>query len=174
MKPFAALLVFSAALAASAPPAFAVERAQARMIGAKGESLGTVELVETRNGVWLSGLLAPLPPGEHAFHVHAVGACDPASGFNSAAGHFALDHKHGFKTEGGPHPGDMVNLHVADGGSLMLETFNAGVSLEKGTPTSVFDTDGSALVIHAGVDDYETQPSGNAGGRIACGVIERR
>ena len=172
MNRFAALLGLCAAVIGT--PSLAAEQAQARMINAKGETLGTIELTQTPNGVLLKGQIKPLPKGEHAFHVHAVGACDPASGFDSAGGHFALNHKHGFKVEGGPHPGDIANLQVPEGDSLALESFNPGISLVKGAATSVFDADGSALVIHVNADDYETQPTGNAGGRLACGVIQSR
>jgi Cu-Zn family superoxide dismutase len=72
----------------------------------------------------------------------------------------------------GPHAGDMPNLHVPASGELVVELLNTNVTLEKGKPNSVFDTDGSAVVIHAGVDDYKTDPTGNAGGRIGCGVIQ--
>jgi Cu-Zn family superoxide dismutase len=72
----------------------------------------------------------------------------------------------------GPHAGDMPNLHIPAGGELVIEVLNNSVTLEKGKPNSVFDTDGSTLIIHAGVDDYKTDPAGNAGGRISCGVIQ--
>lgn len=174
MKGFAAVFGCWLVSIAAATPLLAAEQAQARMMNAKGEALGIIELTQTANGVLLKGQLKPLPKGEHAFHVHAVGTCNAAGGFDSAGGHFSLEHKHGFKTPGGPHPGDMANLHVPDTEILTLETFNSGISLVKGAHTSVFDADGSAVVIHANADDYETQPTGNAGGRIACGVIETR
>lgn len=174
MKSFVAILSSFALGAAVAAPLSAAEQAQARMMNAKGELLGVVELTQTANGVLLKGQLKPLPKGEHAFHVHAVGKCDAAAGFSSAGGHFALERKHGFKMLGGAHPGDMVNLHVPDNESLSLETFNHAITLVRGVETSIMDADGSALVIHAGPDDYESQPAGNSGDRIACGVIEAR
>jgi Cu-Zn family superoxide dismutase len=73
---------------------------------------------------------------------------------------------------GGHHAGDMPNLHIPAGGALTIETVNAAVTLEKGKPNSVFHTGGTAFVVHAGKDDYKSDPTGNAGGRIACGVIQ--
>lgn len=156
------------------PAASAAEQASADMKSAQGRSLGELELAQTPNGVLIQGTLAPIPDGAHAFHVHKSGACDAATGFESAGGHFALEKKHGFRVADGPHPGDMPNLHAGSGQSIVIDSFNPRISLKEGEPGYVFDQDGSALVVHAGADDYQSQPSGEAGGRIACGVIERR
>ena len=72
----------------------------------------------------------------------------------------------------GHHAGDMPNLHIPSSGDLMIEIVNAAITLDKGKPNSVFDNDGSAMIVHAGKDDYKTDPTGEAGGRIACGVIQ--
>jgi Cu-Zn family superoxide dismutase len=72
----------------------------------------------------------------------------------------------------GSHAGDMPNLHVPQDGDLTVEVMNTAITLEKGQPTSVFDADGSAVVIHGGSDDYRSDPAGDAGNRIACGVIQ--
>ena len=79
--------------------------------------------------------------------------------------------KHGIEAAEGAHAGDMPNLHIPASGELAIEIVNPMISLVKGQPNSVFDADGSALVIHAGADDYKSDPTGNAGDRIACGVI---
>jgi Cu-Zn family superoxide dismutase len=101
-----------------------------------------------------------------------VGKCEAPS-FTSAGGHFNPDNKkHGVMAADGSHAGDMPNLFIPASGELMVEVINGAVSLEKGKPNSVFDTDGSTIIIHANKDDYKTDPTGDAGGRIACGVVQ--
>jgi Cu-Zn family superoxide dismutase len=162
---FAVLLFAAAAMPASA------QTANADLKSADGKNAGSVKLTQLPNGVLLTASLKGLPAGEHAFHVHAVGKCEPP--FTSAGGHFnPASKKHGIMAAEGYHAGDMPNLHVSGSGELAIEVMNAGITLEKGKPNSVFDADGSAIVIHAGKDDYKSDPAGNAGGRIACGVIQ--
>jgi Cu-Zn family superoxide dismutase len=149
----------------------AAQTATAALKNANGGDVGTAEMTQTPAGVLIKLSVKGLPPGDHAFHVHAVGKCEPP--FESAGGHFnPATKKHGLMAADGPHAGDMPNLHIPAGGELVIEVLNSNVTLEKGKPNSVFDTDGSALVIHAGVDDYKTDPTGNAGGRISCGVVQ--
>jgi len=158
-------------LAGVAPVQAQTQTAKAALKTADGEDAGSVTLTQTPRGVLLALSVKGLPPGEHAFHVHAVGKCEPP--FDSAGGHFNPDgHKHGMLAAEGAHAGDMPNLHIPAGGELTVEVLNTSITLEKGKPNSVFDTDGSAIVIHAGKDDYSTDPTGNAGGRIACGVVQ--
>jgi Cu-Zn family superoxide dismutase len=105
--------------------------------------------------------------------IHQTGRCDPKDGFKSAGDHYAGERqKHGFKVEGGPHAGDMMNKFVGSDGKLRAHVINTRVTLADGGNT-LFDDDGSALILHAKGDDYSSQPSGNAGDRIACAVIER-
>jgi Cu-Zn family superoxide dismutase len=147
------------------------ETAKAVLKDKSGKDVGTVDLVQTPHGVLLKLSVKGLPAGEHAFHVHAVGKCEPP--FTSAGGHFNPGgKKHGMEAADGPHAGDMPNLRVPASGELAVEVANPAISLVKGQPNSVFDADGSAVIIHAAADDYKTDPTGNAGDRIACGVIE--
>ena len=149
----------------------AAQTASAALKSADGKEVGSANLTQTPHGVLINISVKGLPPGEHAFHVHAVGKCEPP--FTSAGGHFNPGNKkHGMMAAEGYHAGDMPNLHVPQSGDLTVETVNANITLEKGKPNSVFDADGSAIVIHAGSDDYKTDPAGDAGARIACGVIQ--
>ncbi len=162
--------VLCAAGLALALPAHAAETASAVLKDKTGKEVGTVALTQTPSGVLMRLNLTAVPPGDHAFHVHAIGKCDPPD-FTSAGGHYNPDQtKHGLMNPEGPHAGDMPNLHVPEGGTLTVEILNPLVSLS-GDPAPLLDADGSALVIHAGADDYRTDPAGNAGERVACGVI---
>lgn len=164
---FFAALSIACAVSLSAAHA---QTAKASLKDATGKDVGAVNLTQTPHGVLLKLSLKGIPAGEHAFHVHAVGKCEPP--FTSAGGHFNPGgKKHGMAAADGPHAGDMPNLYVPASGELVVEIANPGISLVKGQPNSVFDADGSAIIVHAGVDDYKTDPTGNAGDRIACGVI---
>lgn len=143
----------------------------ADVVGLDGKTIGTVALRQLPAGVLVTALVSGLPAGEHGFHLHEKGVCDTADKFASAGGHFAPGgHPHGLMVAGGPHGGDMPNQHVGEDGQLRTEVLNTGVTITDG-PLSIDDADGTALVIHAGADDYTSQPSGNAGGRIACAVV---
>lgn len=147
------------------------QAATATLRNGEGKDVGRAELTQTPAGVLIRLSVKGLPAGEHAFHVHAVGKCEPP--FTSAGGHFNPDNrKHGLMAPDGHHAGDMPNLHVPSSGDLEVEVVNAAITLERGKPNSVFDSDGSALIIHAGKDDYKSDPTGEAGGRIACGLVE--
>jgi Cu-Zn family superoxide dismutase len=152
------------------PPAFA-QSAKAELKDGAGKTVGTAELTQTPGGVLIRLSLKGVPAGERAFHIHAVGKCEPP--FTSAGGHFNPGgRKHGLLASDGPHAGDMPNLHVPPSGELTVEVLNPHVTLARGPAHSLFQADGTALVIHAGKDDYRSDPTGEAGGRIACGVIE--
>jgi Cu-Zn family superoxide dismutase len=166
---FSRLIAALGLACAASFPAYA-QIAKASLKDATGKEVGTVDLVQTPHGVLLKLSLKGIPAGEHAFHIHAVGKCEPP--FTSAGGHFNPgSHKHGMAAAEGAHAGDMPNLHVPASGELTVEIANPAISLAKGQPNSVFDADGSAIVVHAKADDYKSDPAGNAGDRIACGVI---
>lgn len=168
------LLALLAALGiATQGDAFAQETARAGFIDPKGKDAGSARLTRTPGGVLIELDLSGMPPGEHAFHVHEKGRCDGADGFKSAGDHYAPTRKaHGVKAQGGPHAGDMPNQFVGNDGRLRAHVVNPDVIPGPGNAT-LFDADGSALVIHAKPDDYRSQPSGDAGDRIACAVVER-
>src|SRR5918995_4795689 len=145
-------------------------RAYAELKTGDGKAVGTATLREVTGGVVIQVQVKGLTPGLHAIHVHAVGKCE-APAFTSAGGHFnPAQKKHGHKSPEGAHAGDLPNMLVAKDGTGRFEVFTDGLTLKPGA-TSVFDKDGSALVIHVGVDDYATDPTGNAGDRAACGII---
>jgi Cu-Zn family superoxide dismutase len=168
MKPY---LLIAACLVGVAAPA-AAQDVRGTFVDLQGKEVGTATLTQTPNGVLISIEVRGLTPGAHAFHIHEKGSCDPATKFASAGGHYALGKKHGFNTEGGPHPGDMPNQFAEQDGVLHAEVIDPSVTLGSGNGT-LLGPDGTALVIHAKADDYASQPAGNAGDRIACAPIKR-
>lgn len=137
------------------------------MRDAQGRDLGSLTLAESAQGVTLTGSLRGLAPGEHGIHVHTVGRCEPP--FESAGPHWNPTSKqHGTQNPQGPHLGDMPNLTVGADSSVMVQATTAGGTLRGAD--ALLDADGAAVVIHAGPDDYRTDPSGQSGDRIACGT----
>jgi superoxide dismutase, Cu-Zn family len=168
-----ATLAQNAGLKTDKSAAAAAGPASAALIDSSGKEIGKATLTQTAAGVLVFIEAKGLPPGEHALHFHAKGSCDVATKFESAGAHYEpRDHQHGFATSGGPHAGDMPNQFVGADGALKAHVLNPNVTLGQGT-ASLFDADGSALVVHAKADDYKSQPAGNAGDRIACGVVKR-
>ena len=135
------------------------------------EVVGLATLTE-ENGRVRVLVEATLPPGKHGIHLHEVGTCGPAA-FTTAGGHHnPIGRTHGLEAPGGPHAGDLPNLDAGPGGPVRYEAVTDRVTLREG-PASLFDTDRSALIIHAAEDDQRTDPAGNAGDRLVCGVIRR-
>lgn len=148
------------------------ESARAIIKTADGKDIGEVLLQETRHGVLITAHLEKLPAGPHAFHIHETGKCEAS--FKSAGEHFNPDGvKHGILNQRGKHAGDLPNIHVPDSGKVSFEVLAPGVTLKAGQKKSLLDADGSAIVIHAQGDDNVADPAGNAGDRIACGVISK-
>lgn len=133
---------------------------------AAGADVGTVTATEGPGGIRIQIDARGMPQGPHGAHVHTVGRCD-APDFTTAGGHWnPTGRQHGTSNPAGPHVGDAPNLLIGTDGSGSI-----AITLPGGTIDGLLDADGSAFVIHAAADDYKTDPSGNSGGRIACGVF---
>ena len=164
-------LVASVAFAQSNRPATSGEHPDVRieMENAKGENAGTASITETPHGLLVRYTPFNLPAGIHAIHLHETGRCDAPS-FESAGGHFNPSKAaHGYASTKGYHAGDMPNI-FASAGRDTHEAFVNGVKLRSGN--MLLDADGAALVVHASMDDHSTDPAGNSGDRIACGIIK--
>lgn len=142
-------------------------RAVAMLRTATGTDAGRATAVEVAGGLRVTLDARGLPPGTHGAHLHTVGACD-APAFTTAGSHWnPTGRQHGAMNPRGPHMGDLPNLIVGSDGRGTL-----GVTLPGATVAGLIDADGGAMVVHAGPDDLTTDPSGNSGGRIACGVFQ--
>ncbi len=141
--------------------------ARAELKDQKGQTVGEVTLTETPHGILAKGTFSNLPPGEHAIHIHETGKCEVP--FKTAGGHLNPDKKkHGILAAEGKHEGDLPNLHVGADGKVQFDFFAHDLKMK-----DVQDLDGAAVVVHATADDYKSDPAGNAGDRIACGVVTK-
>ena len=145
-------------------------RLTADMVGFEGESIGNANILSGPNGVLLRIELKPgsLTPGWHGLHLHQVGDCSDIGTFKASGGHVGMiKGGHGLLNQNGPEGGDIPNIWAAADGSAGYEAFSQIVDMAE-----LSDSDGAAILIHAGPDDHMTQPIGGAGGRVACGVIK--
>jgi Cu-Zn family superoxide dismutase len=167
------ILVGTALLFSLISTANAQERAHADLKNADGKTVGTATLRQTKEGVSISIQIKDLAPGLHAVHIHSTGKCEGPA-FASAGGHFnPLNMKHGLKSPDGPHAGDLPDLYVNKDRVGRYQVVTQSVTLDAGK-MSIDDSDGKSIVIHATADDNLTDPAGNSGDRIACGVIAKQ
>ena len=193
MRSSAIAALVAAAVTGNATAAQDAPKASADMVDLKGKSVGQATFTQMTHGVRLRLDLNGLPPGWHGFHIHEAAFCEPP--FASAGGHFNPGAEaHGYASDG-LHAGDLPNVFVAEDGKVTVEFVAHQVALTDDQPTDVglfnraigavrdvadmrahniLSGNGSSLIIHAGPDDYRTDPDGASGERIACGVIVRR
>jgi len=169
---FRNLLCVAFVVAAGLAFAQAPNRATATLKNSQGVDVGSATITPRDGGVQIEGTLSKLPPGPHALHIHTTGTCTTPD-FTSAGGHFnPAGKQHGKDNPNGHHAGDLPNIEADANGTARVSLTVPDVTLGDGA-NSLFHTGGTALVVHAAADDYKTDPTGNAGARIACGVIEK-
>ena len=156
---------------ASLSPCFAVgERAQAELKGVDGREVGSIKMIETTAGVLLRIKLKGMTPGPHGLHIHDTGKCE--GDFTSAGPIYnPLGAKHGYLNDEGPMVGDLPNIFIGPSGDVEVELVSPFVTLNREAEQTIFDADGTAFILFEKSDDYLSDGEGNAGGRVACGLI---
>lgn len=174
IRSVAAPLLFAGAALSTAAVANAEHhqsKAVADLVDGQGQAKGRAILSQHKDGIHVDLKVVGVPAGVHAFHIHTTGVCTGPD-FASAGGHWNPGKKqHGHDNPAGAHMGDMPNVTVGADGTGKLKTIVKGAKLDGGNQP-LFDADGAAVVVHAVADDYKSDPTGNAGGRLACGVVK--
>ena len=150
-----------------------VKEIKVKLTNSKGEPAGMAVLKQKKSGVEVKVLLENIPFGEHSVHIHGNAVCE-APDFKTAGGHFNPDGKqHGFENPAGHHAGDTPsNVSVGEDHHGSATWTLTAVTLQPGAPNSLLSGSGTSLIVHEKADDMKTDPSGNSGNRIACGVIQ--
>jgi Cu-Zn family superoxide dismutase len=165
-------LIISALTLATAMNHASTNAVHVNIINGEGKKIGTAEFTQKANKVHILVEAENLAPGTHGIHFHAVGKCDVPD-FTTAGAHFNPQSKqHGFHNPKGFHDGDLPNIEVGADGKVKAMITSETVTLAHGKPNSLFQPEGTSIIIHEKADDYVTDPSGNSGTRIACGVIK--
>ncbi|MDO7834946.1 superoxide dismutase family protein [Sphingobium sp. HBC34] len=164
------IVLMASACATTSADTAPAPTASAKLAAGDGAARGMATVTQASDGLHVLVKAQGLTPGIHAVHIHTTGQC-AGPDFASAGGHWnPTGHKHGTANPAGPHMGDMPNMTVGPDGSGAIEYHVPGSMIREGA-TPLLDTDGAAIVVHAQADDNMTDPAGNAGGRIACGVL---
>lgn len=162
-----------AALNERGEKADSVKQVHVKLMNTEGVEVGKAVLTQLDEGVEIELEAWDLPPGVHGYHIHEKGICEPPT-FESAGAHFnPTEAKHGFDHPEGPHAGDLPNIEVNEEGRVHDKYVNLLVTLHPDEAHSLLRDGGTSLMIHAKPDDYKSQPAGDAGERIACGVISQ-